>query len=142
MLAEGLVRINKNPSRHDLRMFAAVWFPLFCGLFGVLVWRKSGSLDAPEIIWSVGAALSLVSFFVLPLARLLSLALAYATFPIGFVVSHIIVTLVFFLVVTPVGLALRLFGHDALHLQFDRSAKSYWTPRPEPPPAESHFHQF
>ena len=32
MPAASLIRINKDPSRHDLRMFAAVWFPLFCAL--------------------------------------------------------------------------------------------------------------
>lgn len=123
-------------------MFAGVWFPLFCALMGVLVWRKSGSLHVPEIIWITGAAISIVCFFVLPLARLLSLGMAYATFPVGFVVSHIIVTLVFFLVVTPVGLALRLFGHDALQLKVDGNARTHWTARPEPPPADQYFHQY
>lgn len=137
-----LVKINRNPSRHDLRMFAGVWFPLFCAALGAAVWRKTGSLQAAGIVWGVGAAIALVCLLSLRLARLLALGMSYATFPIGFVVSHLIVAVVYFLVVTPVGFILRLCGHDALRLRFDRAAASYWIAREEPAGPESYFHEY
>ncbi len=48
---------------------------------------------------------------------------------LGFVVSHVILTVFFFLVVTPIGLVARLAGKDFLRLKLDRQAKSYWLPR-------------
>ncbi len=137
-----LVRINKNPSRHDLRMFAGVWFPLFCAALGVMVWRKSGSLHVPEIIWGAGAVLSLAGLVWPALARWLSLGLSYATFPIGFVMSHLVVGVVYFLVITPIGFLQRRLGRDALGLRLDRSAQSYWTPREQPPGPDSYFHEY
>jgi len=48
---------------------------------------------------------------------------------LGFVVSHVILTIFFFLVITPIGLIARLAGKDFLHLKLDRQARSYWIPR-------------
>ena len=137
-----LVRINKNPSLHDLRMFAGVWWPLYWALVGVLVWRRSGSLYRAELIWGTAAAIAIVCLLAPALARVLSVGLSYATFPIGFVISHILVTLIFYLVITPAALVLRLFGHDALHLRPAPSADTYWIAREAPRDPRSYFLQY
>lgn len=48
---------------------------------------------------------------------------------LGFVVSHVILSLFFYLVITPTGLLARLFGKDFLGLKLNRNASSYWTRR-------------
>ena len=50
-------------------------------------------------------------------------------FALGFVMSHVILTLFFFLIVTPIGLFARLFGKDFLNRNLDSRARSYWIPR-------------
>lgn len=50
-------------------------------------------------------------------------------FVLGFVVSHVILGLFYFLIITPIGLAARVLGKDFLRLKLDRAAKSYWLPR-------------
>jgi hypothetical protein len=50
------------------------------------------------------------------------------------VVNPIIMGLIFFAAVVPVGAVLRLFGKDVLRLQRDRNAESYWIPREPPGP--------
>ena len=50
-------------------------------------------------------------------------------FVFGFVMSHVILTLFFFLLVTPIGLLARLFGKDFLNQKLDRQATTYWIPR-------------
>jgi len=60
---------------------------------------------------------------------------------LGYVSTGLILTITFFLVITPIGLLGRLFGRDPLHLKFDKQSDSYWTPvdpkgpvsRPEKP---------
>lgn len=45
---------------------------------------------------------------------------------LGFVMTNILLTLVFFLAVTPTGFLMKLFGKDPLRRSFDTEADSYW----------------
>lgn len=47
-------------------------------------------------------------------------------FTLGFVMSNMILTLFFFLFVTPIGLLARLFQKDFLARKWDKRAASYW----------------
>jgi hypothetical protein len=47
-------------------------------------------------------------------------------FALGFVMSQVILTLFFFLLVTPIGLVARLFGKDFLNRKLDLQATTYW----------------
>ena len=59
------------------------------------------------------------------------------------IVSPIALGILFFLVVTPIGLIMRALGKDPLRLRFDRSAASYWIERTPPgPDADSLKNQF
>jgi hypothetical protein len=57
----------------------------------------------------------------------------------GRVVSPVVLGVIFFGVFTPVGLAMRLFGRDAMARQFDRRLNSYWVNREPPGPAEDSY---
>jgi hypothetical protein len=48
---------------------------------------------------------------------------------LGFIVSNVVLTLFFFLVITPIGLVARAVGKDFLRLKLDRKASTYWLPR-------------
>ena len=64
-------------------------------------------------------------------------------FTLGFVMSNLILTLFFFLVVTPIGLVARLFGKDFLARKWHTQAASYWIHCPNDPKAvESYERQF
>ena len=54
------------------------------------------------------------------------------------VMTYVVLTLAFFLVVTPLGLLRRLFGADSLHLKLDRSAATYWVPVEPDGPGSRH----
>lgn len=47
---------------------------------------------------------------------------------IGGVMGPVILTILFFVALTPLGLLLRLFGKDLLRLRRDPKATSYWQP--------------
>ena len=64
-------------------------------------------------------------------------------FTLGFVMSNVILTLLFFLLVTPIGLLSRLFGKDFLARKLDKHGASYWIPRAhETRTAENYERQF
>jgi hypothetical protein len=50
------------------------------------------------------------------------------------ITSPIILGIMFFLVILPIGLIMRLLGKDFLRLKFDRAAPSYWIVRVPPGP--------
>jgi len=54
-------------------------------------------------------------------------------------VSPIVLGIMFFGVITPIGLVMRLFGKDPLRLQLDKAARSYWIERTPPGPAPETF---
>lgn len=58
------------------------------------------------------------------------------------VVSPIILTAVFILVMTPIALIMRLAGRDPLRRRFDRTTNSYWIARESQPAADSWTQQF
>ncbi|HYB40234.1 MAG TPA: SxtJ family membrane protein, partial [Candidatus Methylomirabilis sp.] len=63
-------------------------------------------------------------------------------FPIGWVVSHVLLALVFYGLFTPVALVFRLVGRDALALGRRRTARSYWQARRQASDARQYFKQF
>lgn len=51
------------------------------------------------------------------------------------IVSPVVLGIMFYLVVTPIGILMRMFGKDPLRLRFDTDAKSYWIERTPPGPS-------
>ena len=51
---------------------------------------------------------------------------------LGKIVSPIIMGLIFFLVVTPIGIFMRILGKDLINLKFKKNVKSYWIEKTGP----------
>lgn len=59
------------------------------------------------------------------------------------VVNPVIMAILFFGMILPIGLVMRMFGKDFLRLARDRQASTYWLPRADPrPQSESMKQQF
>ena len=65
-----------------------------------------------------------------------------AVLPVGWTISHLAMAAIYYLVVTPIGLIMRLCGHDPMHRRFDRAARSYWRARPPEARKGRYFRQF
>ncbi len=66
----------------------------------------------------------------------------YLAFPIGWVVSHVVLGVLFYGLFTPVGLVFRLMGRDTLVLRRPEAAASYWVPKPIATDKRRYFSQF
>ena len=63
-------------------------------------------------------------------------------FVLSFVMTRVILTIFFFVVLTPVGLFFRLIGRDALHRKMDRQGSTYWIDKEYPIADRSRYEKF
>ena len=110
----------------DLRKFGLTVGGVFALLGVLFLWRHKAHW--PYFLWP-GAGLIAAGFIFPRALKWVYIAWMSIAFVLGFVMAHVILTLFFFLIITPVGLVARLFGQDFLSLKLDRTAKSYWIPR-------------
>ena len=120
-----LLEINLSPSKRELKWFGLLML-LWFGVIGGIVFATTRTFAIPNVLWTVGAVLCITYYAVRPLRKPLFMGWMNAAFPIGWTVSHLILAIVYFVVVTPIGLAMRLFGKNRMHPRLDREADSYW----------------
>jgi hypothetical protein len=135
-----LVQINWKPKPRELRQFAALWL-VFFGLIGAYLRFVGGAPTAAAVLWAislVGVVGMLAPSFVRPL-YVVWMGLAM---PIGWLVSHLLLLVMYYLVLTPIGLIMRACGYDPLERRFDRTAKSYWYDQEPTTGFEQYFKQF
>jgi hypothetical protein len=144
------VDLNLNPEPRTLRQFGFIAFGVFGLLGGWLLFRGTlfgfhlGSAVLPTTIglWGVAALSALLSLVAPRANRPLWVALALITYPIGVVLSYVLMGLVFYGMLLPVNLVFRALGRDAMERSYDPDADSYWVERGEPAPPQRYFRQF
>ncbi len=146
-----LLEVQWNPDRRQLRGFGLIcagvcmalgtWTRLTQSVVWVQVEPGTASVVAAGF-WITAAACGVLSAAAPTTLRPLFLLLTLIGLPIGFLVSHLVMALVFFGMFTPIALVFRLIGRDALDRRLDRSAASYWEPRPPAAGPARYFRQF
>ncbi|HEY4641160.1 MAG TPA: SxtJ family membrane protein [Thermoanaerobaculia bacterium] len=136
-----MIEINRNPSPRELRQFAMIWLPAAVIVLGAMARWRFHSPKAAIAIWAAGGALALIALFASSLRKPLYIGWMTAVYPIGWTISHLMLLILFYLLVTPFGLLMRI-KRDPMERKFDRSAKSYWIPRERKTGPSSYFHQY
>jgi hypothetical protein len=136
-----LIELKTTASPKELRWFGVLLLAFF-GIVGLLVWRTTGALVAPPYIWAGGVVLMAVYYAVPPLRRPMFFGWMYAAYPIGWVVSHVLLGIIYFGMLTPIGRLMAAFGYDPMERRFDRTVASYWIERERNTEAARYFRQF
>jgi hypothetical protein len=136
-----LIPINRNPSRRQLAVFGATWATML-GAAGTVAAARSGMSGTVVATWLVAAGVPAIGYVYPPFLRLVYVGLACLSAPVGFLISHFVLATVYYLVLTPLGLALRCGGRDPMARHFDRSADTYWAPRKRDERPGRYFRQF
>jgi hypothetical protein len=112
-----------NTCARDLRKFGLTVGGVFILLGLLLLLRHRASY-----LSFLGAGALLTAFGVIwPRAlKYVYITWMALAFTLGFVMSNVMLTLFFFLFVTPIGLLARLFQKDFLARKWDKRAASYW----------------
>ena len=117
------IKISSN------RSFGLLFFVVF---LIVSLWplTHEGSIR----IWSVIISVIFLILGLLNSKFLTPLNLLWFKFGIilGAIVSPIVMGIVFFLVVTPIGLVLSIMGKDVLNKKYNKKKETYWVKRETP----------
>ena len=98
-------------------------------LLGIAAWNLyRGRTTVLLIFGALGAGLALAGLLVPPAARAFHTAWMRFAVVLGHVNSRVLLTLVYYLVVTPYGVVTRLVGRDPLRRR-GAEAGSYWVER-------------
>ncbi len=135
------VEINWNPTHKDLRIFAGLQI-VFFAIVAYLVNDKTGSIAGPVWIVCISAVIGMIGLAKPSLIRLIYVGWMAAVFPLGWASSHIILLIVYYFVVTPIGLIMRVCGHDPMRRKFDRDTTTYWISRRQSTGTNRYFKQF
>ena len=136
-----LLEINRHPTARELRWFG-VLLAVFVALAGGLMYWRLEAPTTARMIWTAGAALAAIYAAAAPLRRWIWLGWLYAAFPIGWTLSHLALAVTYYVVLTPIGLLLRLVHGNPLDRVPNRSAASYWTARRQVRDVRRYFRQF
>lgn len=109
-----------------LRKFGLVVGGVFVALGLFFLWRHASR--TPYFVWP-GGGLMVVGVVFPRALKWVYLAWMSLAVVLGIFMSTVLLTLFFYLVITPVGLVAWMFGNDFLSLKLDASAKTYWLPR-------------
>ena len=129
-----LIEVNHNPSRGQLIVFA-VAFAVFSLL--VAFWLRHTPIGI-AVALTFGAIVLTIGLIRPMSLRGLYVGMCYLAMPIGLVVSFCLLALVFYGVITPIGLMMRLCGHDPMQRRSNRSAETYWV-EPETTDSPNHY---
>jgi energy-coupling factor transporter transmembrane protein EcfT len=107
---------------------------VFAGLFALIafvVWHRA-HVGWP--LWLAAAVAMLAVAYLAPtwLERPNRLWLRFGLL-LAKVIQPVVLGILFFVAITPIGMIMRLRHSDLLRLKFDRDAKSYWIVRDNPP---------
>ena len=146
----GFVEIDFHPEEDTLRRFGFIALGGF-GLLAAAAYTEtflfSFGLGAARIpvaagLLGLGVLATLLSLVAPRANRFIFVGLSLVAFPIGFVISHVLLAVLFFLVITPVALVFRLQRRNELRLGTDPGTVSYWSDSHPPRSSDSYFRQF
>ena len=114
---------NKKIEKSTNRSFGLVFFIVFL-IIGLWPLTNEGSVR----FWSLIIALIFLFLGILNSKILTPLNVLWSKFGelLGIVIAPIVMGIIFFLVVTPTGLIMRMFGKDLLRNKFQINNESYW----------------
>lgn len=112
-----------------LRKFGLLVGGVFLAIAAFLLWRK---VEWGIYLAYLGGPLFLVGAVFPRALKQVYLGWMAMALAIGTVMTAVLLTLFFLLVITPVGLFFKLIGRDVLQRKFDREAPSYWITKEYP----------
>jgi len=114
---------NIKSEKSDLRKFGITIGVILLIIAGFLFWKEKESF---QILLTFGVTLCILGIAIpFILKPIYWVWMIFATI-LGWIMTRVILSLLFYIIFTPIGLILRFFGKQFLELRWDKSKESYW----------------
>ena len=114
---------NIKSEKGDMRKFGITVGTVLLIIAGLLFWKEKESF---QLFLIIGIVLFIAGIAIpFTLKPIYWVWMVFATI-LGWFMTRVILSLLFYAVFTPIGLIARLFGKQFLGLKMDRSKQSYW----------------
>lgn len=146
-----VIDIDWKPSAKMLRTFGLIGLFAFALVAGITEWKhkiifftiSDNAVPMTRNILLGLAAYCGVFAAIFPRALFpIYITMTVVAYPIGLVVSYAVMLIMYFLIITPVGLIFKLVGKDPMNRKFDPAASTYWIKRHPPADVKRYYRQF
>ena len=130
-----------RPATKALRQFAAAWLVFFSalGAHQYLVRHRPG---AGLILMSMAVVIGALGLVKPAMVRWIFVGWMVLAFPIGWMISEVMLLLMFYGIMTPVAVLFRMRGRDLLRRRRVPEATTFWLPKEAPQDVRSYFRQY
>ena len=114
---------NIKSEKSDLRKFGITIGVILLVIAGFLFWKEKESF---QIFLTIGITLFLTAIAIPAALKPVYWIWMIFAIILGWFMTRVILSLLFYVVFTSIGLTLRFFGKQFLELRWDKSKESYW----------------
>lgn len=119
-----------------------ILLPVLCLGIGVPIYFGASERWVATVVWIGGSAVALASLAAPRVGRIVHAGWSDAAIPIGWSISRAILGVTYYLVLTPIGVLMRLFGHDPMRRKSEPEASSDWIDHEQVTDPRRYFKQF
>jgi hypothetical protein len=123
-LIEEIKNIKGNKS--DWKKFGITMGIILVVIACCLLWKKNNSFP---YVFVLAAAFLITGIVVPSMLKPVYKAWMVLSVMMGYIMTRIIMAVIFYLIVTPIGFLAALVGKNFLDMKIDKKAKSYWKAR-------------
>ena len=137
----GMIEVKQTFSRNELLWFGPL-FALFTGLICWVLWR-CGVPAMPLRLLGIAALIVIVVYYLFPaLQRPFYRGWMVSVMPIGWGLSHLLLSIIYYLLLTPIGIIMRLVGYDPMKRKLEKKRETYWVARQQVRDPNRYFKQY
>ena len=129
-----------DPTAKVLRQFAAAWLIVFMA-YGICQYRHTHHELGITLV-ALAAVVGSLGLIKPGAVRWIFVGWMIIAFPIGWLISQVMLLTIFFLVLTPAGILFRLKGRDLLARKLSPGRSTFWTTKTIPKDVRSYFRQY
>jgi hypothetical protein len=138
--------VNWNPDRAERRKFARslmIGFPIITVVFTAAALLKTHTLKPfPFWLGGIGLALGVVLWLLPQIAKPFYVVWYFLGCCMGIVMGNVLLSAFYFLMLTPLGLLMRVTGRDLLRKKFNRQTPTYWQDAEKVVDLKRYYRQF
>ncbi len=121
-----MINATIKGTREEVRKFGLMFAGIFCLIGAYTIWR--GHTTWPW--YAAGAVFFLVSGLIgYPILRPIYVGWMKFAYVLGWINMRVLLGVFFYVILTPVGAAMRAMGKDLLDEKIDKGAGTYWKER-------------